>query len=366
MSKICLIGNSGIKNKVFDGQTEKVKLYIKKICDEGNEIFFVDLESFFKNPFGILRKIKKGIKICDRIVLLAAERGCMVLIPYINLINRKYKKPFILPLIGIGVLHHLLRNLSEEEKISFFIHKKYGLAKRDKRLSSKLSKITAILPETSLLADAYVEIFKLNNVVVLNNFRDIEPVLNTPFHKDDKLHIIYASRVMSIKGIFDLVKVVNEINQDAPKISLDIFGINNLNKEENKKFMSSLNEHVTYGGQIDNDKLVKIISNYDLFAFPTKYIGEGTPGVISESLLASTPVLSSTFPQADFLLKDKYDAIFFEINNENDLKEKINWIINNKPLLYKMRKNVFLSSKRFSYSHNRSVFLKYICGGTVE
>ena len=46
--------------------------------------------------------------------------------------------------------------------------------------------------------------------------------------------------------------------------------------------------------------MVQTLANYDLSVFPTRFIGEGTPGVIVESLLAGTPVLTSNFPSYDF------------------------------------------------------------------
>ena len=107
MNKILLIGNSGLKHHGEDGQTVKVRLYLKKMQDEGFEVQYVDLEGFSKHIFSILSKIRKGIKVCDRIVLISAMRGCKYLIPYINRHNKKYQKPFILPLID-----HLLLSRS--------------------------------------------------------------------------------------------------------------------------------------------------------------------------------------------------------------------------------------------------------------
>lgn len=45
--KICLIGNSGVRSNDKGGQTTKLRLYKKKIVDEGFDLTFVDLENFF-------------------------------------------------------------------------------------------------------------------------------------------------------------------------------------------------------------------------------------------------------------------------------------------------------------------------------
>ena len=103
MNNILLIGNSGLKSGQMDGQTIKVRLYLKKMKDEGFSVCFVDLENFLRRPLSTLHRIKKGIKECARIVLLTAERGSKLLVPYINKINKKYKKPFVFPLVGTSV-----------------------------------------------------------------------------------------------------------------------------------------------------------------------------------------------------------------------------------------------------------------------
>ena len=364
MNKICLIGNSGYLNNVSDGQTEKVRLYAEKIIEEGNELFFVDLENFIKHPFRILDKIKYGIKYCNRLVLLSAERGSRVLIPFINWHNRKRKKPFIFPLIGSSVLHYTIDKLNPTKRLDFLTNDNYSHSTPNKRLVKNLKKITTILPETEELSNTFRKFYRINNVVTLNNFRKRTPLDNIK-HQDSKiLNLVYVSRVMRSKGIFDLMNCVNDINNQngSPLIKLSIYGIKDFTKADNKLFESLLSNSVMYHGQIDNKFVEDVIYNSDLFVFPTKCMGEGTPGVIAESLLAGTPILTSTFPQVKVLLRNGFDSIFFEINNSDDLKKKILWAANHKKELLEMRKNALQSGEKFSYEYNKEIFLKYICG----
>ena len=364
MNKILLIGNSGTKNNIKDGQTVKVRLYLKKIKDEGLSVTFVDLEDFTKRPFKKLSQIKKGIKECDRIVLITAERGCRILIPYINRINRKYKKPFILPLIGIGPLHNVIDKLDPKSKLSFINEKNYLVARQNKKISSNLSQITYILPETKMLCDIYKEFFDLKNVVLLNNFRDVGTVLHSK-SEEDCLKMVYVSRVWEEKGIFDLLNVVSNLPQkEQAHLKLDIYGPNYLSGEEYKTFIDLVNnnQNVNYLGLVDESKIIEIIAKYDLFVFPTKYVGEGTPGVIAESLIAGTPILTSNFSQAKNLLRNGYDSIFFEMSNQDDLKQKLLNIIGDKQKLQQLSANALTSGQKFTFEHEREKFLKYVCG----
>lgn len=359
--KILFIGNSGLKHKSKDGQTTKVRLYLKKLKDEGMDVRFVDLENFIFKPFSSLLKIKTGMKWCDRIVLVSAERGCKLLIPFINRYNKKYHKPFILPLVGSGVLHYSIDHLTDEEKVRFFADGDYSIGKRQKKIERELKKITYILPETELMKKVYSEYYNLDNCVVLNNFRDFDGdvgshSISTP------LKLVFLSRVMRLKGIFELMEVVNKINNAQIKITLDIYGDLDFNSSDLDQFYSSLNNQIVYKGSIDNNNVIKTLSLYDLFVFPTNAVFEGTPGVIAESLIAGTPILSSNFPQARYLLEDGYDSILFEMFSVEDLIKKLGYVVENKEVLAQMRENALKSGKKYLYRFNRQIFLKYVCG----
>lgn len=363
--KICLIGNSGTIKRDKGGQTTKVRLYAKKIVDEGCELFFVDLEEFKKKPLSTLHKIKKGICNCDRVVLISSTNGCKFLIPFINRINKKRKIPFILPLVGTSVLHYSLDRLSVNERIDFLCNGHYDIIKPRKSLCKSLSRITYILPETDHLTRFFSEYYSLNNCMTLNNFREVSSIQKVEKLNDGKnLFVVFLSRITNIKGIFDLINVINSIN-DVHKMSnikLSIYGELELNKMDTKLFYNSLNESIIYKGSIDNDLVIKELSKYDLFIFPTRAIGEGTPGVISEAFLAGVPVLSSNFPQAKLLLKNDYNSSLFRMFDIQDLKNKLTRILLNREYLNIITAGAIKTGHDFDYESERSRFLKYICG----
>lgn len=359
---ICLIGNSGLKKKRLDGQTAKVRLYLEKLKNEKIDFSFIDLELFIKHPLSILHKIKKEIKKCDRIVLLTAERGIKVLLPFINKCNKKKRIPFVVPLIGISTLHYAIDKLSIEEKNIFLTKCDFSMVKSPHNMAKQLSKITYILPENEMICKVFREFYRLNNIYPLNNFRDVLPInkrrINTPY-----LKLIFISRVMTIKGIFDLLEVVAEINTFSQNIYLDIYGTLSLTRDEAVQFNAFLDKKfIKYKGILPLEKVISVFSEYDLFVFPTRYYGEGTPGVIAESLLAGTPILTSDFPQAQFLLNNGIDSIFFKMFNKEDLKMKLGNIISNKDCLTKLREGALESGKKYTYEHERKSFLKYVCG----
>ena len=360
--KVLLIGNSGIKSNDTGGQTTKLRLYKEKILSEGCELIFIDLENFFQKPFRILASIKKGIQNCDRIVLVSGERACKLLIPFINRWNKKYKKPFVLPLVGSGVLHFSVDHLSNKDKVDFMTNGRYELGKSQKKIQKELAKLDCILAETPLMQKIYSEFYSLKNCYVLNNFRDVQNKVVLKQKVSQPLKLVFISRIMREKGIFDILDVVKKLNSKSTVVSLDLYGELILSDDEKENFLSMLDQNIKYNGVIDNSKVIEIINRFDLFVFPTRFFSEGTPGVIAESLIAGTPIVTSNFPQAKYLLQDGFDSFFYDMFSVDDLYNKLYYCLNNASVIWEMRKNAYKSGKKYLYSYQRDSFLKYVCG----
>ena len=358
---ILLIGNSGRKSGDKGGQTTKLRLYQKKIIDEGFDVNFVELESFMRHPFKVFTSINEGLKTCRRVVLISGERACRLLIPFIVDRNKR-KVPFVLPVVGSGVLHLSIDKLSDEQKLEFFNKKKYELGKRIKSIEENLSEIPKILVETPLLKEIYSDFYHLKNCEVLQNFRDEETR-----HREERIHspmkAIYLSRVMRLKGIFDLLEVAKNLENDySEKLIIDIYGSKEFNKEDEDTFNAYSNSIINYRGPLNNDEVINKLREYDLLVFPTRAVFEGTPGVIAESLIAGTPILSSEFPQADSLLIKNKDSIWFKMFDVVDFENKFRTLLDDSSIVLELMKHCQDSAQKYTYTYHRDRFIKYICG----
>ena len=145
---------------------------------------------------------------------------------------------------------------------------------------------------------------------------------------------------------------------------LDIYGEIDAHKQDinSSVFLSLLNDNVKHCGTLDNNEVISTISKYDLFVFPTKYVGEGTPGVISESLIAGTPVISSRFLQSKYVLKDGFDSILFDFGDYDDLEQKLIYINKERDALARLTINAYKSGDRFLFENNEKTFYYLITG----
>ena len=274
-------------------------------------------------------------------------------------------KPFILPLVGTSVLHYSLDRLPDQDTVDFLCNNHYDLIKPHKRLCKDLSKITYILPETEHLTRFFTEYYSLNNCRTLNNFREIFIYDKPQKNRNEKtLNVVFLSRIAVFKGIFDIIDVINNINSEkrTAGIKLYIYGDLELNKTDEQSFFNSLNDNIVYKGSISNNLVINELSKYDLFVFPTRCLGEGTPGVISEAFLAGVPVLSSDFPQARFLMRNDFDSSLFKMFDLKELKERLIYILLNREYLITITRGAINAGHHFVYENERPFFLKYVCG----
>lgn len=358
---ICIIGNYEKKVEATGGGTVKIRLFKNLLERSGNNVNLVNIENWKFNFFKILIKIKKQLKISDSILIMAGPSGSRVLIPLLNFMNRKIKTRTIYCPVGIGTLNKIVRKLSVQELNDFFKKNIFNNIK-DYRMSKNLQKISLIIPQNDLLTNTYKKFYKLNNCETLVNFRDVK-IQERKFIPNSPIKICYMSRVVKTKGIFDLLNATKTINkQFNDKIVLDIYGKNQLNDEENKLFISNLNKQIQYKNTYPQNEAVELLKQYDLFCFPTHYFGEGTPGVLVESLISGTPILSSSFVQVEQIIKHNYNGIIYSINNQKDLENKLKYCIANPNALIEISSNAQKTAKKYTYEYNKKKFLKYILG----
>lgn len=356
--KICLIGNNGGKSDTYGGQTLKVRLYEEIFKNEGIPYIFIDLFGWIKKPISIINQIRKAIKTCNTILLMAGANGCRKILPIINYMNRKAKKRIVVSMIGRGVLAISL-DKKKADSNDFFLNHKYGNFK-DNFMKKHLSLCDTVVLETDILTNTYSDFFGLTNCVTISNFRYFNSEKFAHIACGDEMKIIFLSRVREDKGIFDAIEAIKRIPSDV-KVSLTIYGELEMTDLEKKKFTHevSLDKRISYEGKITNQKVIETISKYDYFLFPT-HCSEGMPGVLIESLLAGTPVLSSKFTQVHDILIEGEDSLLFNVRDISEISRIITYLYLHREKRAKMSQFAIKNSAKFSYLENRKQLFKIL------
>ena len=169
--KICFIANNGGGAIPVDGERGKTRTYLNVFKKENIDCDFVELHNWKKHPLSVFFKIRKGVRSCDVILLMAASKGTRILIPLINFFNRKLKKRFIYSFIGLGPLSKTVNGLNDYQYQSL-MSCQIKAKGRDAKFSKSLAKVDILMAETELIKTVTTHYFGINNCSVLVNFRD--------------------------------------------------------------------------------------------------------------------------------------------------------------------------------------------------
>ena len=322
---INIIGNNNSGNAISDGGRIKIRLYKSLLEEHGFKVNIIDLHNWKRRIFNILKKIKMAIHRGENIVIMAGPNGSRFIIPYVWRKNRRKNSNIVFCPVGIGTIDAIVRKLSNDKLNDFLLSRDFG-NKKDKKFSKYLSSFKRVVLENKVLENCYRKFYGIKNTSVLTNFRVFDSQTSNTMFCDNNLHCVYVSRVCIEKGILDLVKSVNDINQSSKdKVCLDVFGDIQLNEKDKEYFLNSTNDYVRYCGVIEQNQ--SIVSNYS---------------------------------QSKELITDGYNGYSFEMNNSSDLKNKLLNILSDKSGLLSIRENVKESSKKFIFKYVKNDFYRLI------
>jgi|JI10StandDraft_1071094.scaffolds.fasta_scaffold22150_2 glycosyltransferase involved in cell wall biosynthesis len=126
-------------------------------------------------------------------------------------------------------------------------------------------------------------------IVVLPNAVNPGPMPKREFDKE-QLQLLFVGRFAFNKGINVLMEAVKQLNNEGYKDRLifNLVGKGPLFEQYTKEYNF---ENVNFLGFADDDKLMQLYQENDLFVFPTRF--EGMPTVVLEAMAAAMPIVVS-------------------------------------------------------------------------
>ena len=199
-----------------------------------------------------------------------------------------------------------------------------------KRLFFTIVKLLNLFKNVSFSVTSKVEEKELKDALGLENkcfiARDPERAIDesiphNEFKKNGRLSVVFLSRISEKKNLYGATEILSKVKGD---IDFTVYG-NIEDKDYYDKCIKNLeilpdNVRFEYKGIADSEDVPKILSEYDVFLFPT--LGENFGHVISEALLAGTiPVISDTTPWLD--LDDKNAGFVINVGDNSSFAKTI-------------------------------------------
>jgi glycosyltransferase involved in cell wall biosynthesis len=184
---------------------------------------------------------------------------------------------------------------------------------------------------------------------VLHNFkhRVYGYKLKPNFQNINKLHLVFVSRVTEDKGVFNILEALNDLSNEH--ISCTFFGP----CDEDMKEAILKNKYSLYGGYLNfyskpEESYCKL-AEFDAMVFPTKWHGEGFPGVFLDAFMVGLPVICSDWNMNSEVIQDGYNGIVLKENNAECLAKAINKINTGREWLFELSKNSMASFDQYDF-----------------
>ncbi len=154
-----------------------------------------------------------------------------------------------------------------------------------------------------------------------------------------KIRFGFLGRIVPVKGISLIIDAFNQL--DHSKAELNIYG--KLPSSHMYLKERCLNSAINFRGSYNYKQIGKVLSNIDVLVVPSVW-HENSPLVIHEAFLAKIPVITSNLGGMAELVKHEKNGLLFEPGNIEDLRNKMELIINNPKLIKEYSQETYVRS----------------------
>lgn len=158
------------------------------------------------------------------------------------------------------------------------------------------------------------------------------------------LRVLFVGSLNQRKGIYYLLKAVEEIQKRNYDIELTIIGRGIVDQDILALFSI---KNLIFKYNVRFSELILSYNEADVFVLPS--ICEGFGQVILESMATGLPVISTNHTSAPDLITDGVDGFIIPIRESNELVEKLLYLIENPIERLEMGNAAFMKAKLFTW-----------------
>ena len=195
----------------------------------------------------------------------------------------------------------------------------------------------------------FEKIFNIRNIKVLNNGIDVHSFKNSICDIDaNKNNFIFMGRIGERKGVYDLVKAIENLKCKYKDIKCYVAGDGEVEKLKRIVSMKSLEDNIEIVGWVDFNKKKELLSKVCTIILPS--YNEGLPMALLEGMSAGKAVISTDVGGIPELVVHNENGFIIKPGDINRLEESISILISSSKVIKRFSNN---NIKKINQNFNR-------------
>lgn len=157
-------------------------------------------------------------------------------------------------------------------------------------------------------------------------------IIKNKYNLEKDNYVLFLGRIVPEKGVHYLIDAFKQIKTDKKLVIAGGASDTSSYYQELKK-MSENNENILFTGFIQGEELEELYSNAYIYILPSDL--EGMPLSLLEAMSYKNCCLTSNIDECKTVMEDK--GIIFEKSNVEDLKNKLQYLCDNKEVVDKYK-----------------------------
>ena len=175
--------------------------------------------------------------------------------------------------------------------------------------------------QTELLIDILHRRFHLDRskLIFFPNFVPDRFIMEREAHKEFAGRCVFIGQIKREKGVFDIIDAV----ASRAGYICDFYGP--IHERDRDDFLRRIEEtdNIKYRGEVEHDRVVETIAEYDVFLLPTFHPSEGYPAVLFEAFAAQVPVIATDWLAIGEIVADGERGILVPVHSPERIAEAL-------------------------------------------
>lgn len=216
------------------------------------------------------------------------------------------------------------------------------LKERNRKIKELLGAVRLFLAPSQYAMERFIKFgISQDKIKLLKYGINNKPVIGLEKKREKKIRFGFIGTILPAKGVHILIKAFNGVRKENAE--LKIYGRlhSYAGFEDYPRYLRSIvkNNNIRFMGAFPHQEVVNIFKEIDILVIPSLW-NENSPFVIQEAFYFKTPVIASIVGGIPELVKDNINGLLFKSGDINELRERMQYIIDNPNALERFKENM--------------------------